>query len=372
MNKIFLFLIFACIPLISLAQETTDVVEQSIQAMIQNVQEYTLSALWEQQQLLWIENLKALQERTIDLKTKIQAMEPTQKNQKYLSMLNEVLISIEENTQKLELSLDRDIEKLKQDLETFEIIVSRVNHKEPELHTTLSIYEGSKFGCDGIESVMKEETYDFFAWNSCIFQNNQLTFYLLSGTNTNSWAYQYELFHLNYDEWLKQKKHIESGTGITQKNILEKNIIFRNIPEYFSYIQSFQQPETPQMPSETTPTQESSTSSPNEGKEIIPSSQPLEWSITQTYSGEKVWCESAQTLANQRYSWAAWNRCDVKNNILTLYVLGLVDETAQSYIYEKHTINFTTKTKLIEYLESGVGVHKWNLIEKNRGLRTKY
>jgi len=67
-----------------------------------------------------------------------------------------------------------------------------------------------------------------------------------------------------------------------------------------------------------------------------------------------VGCESAQTLANQRYGWAAWNRCEVKNNILTIYVLGLVDESKQTYIYEKNTINFSTGIRNIEFLESGV------------------
>jgi hypothetical protein len=40
------------------------------------------------------------------------------------------------------------------------------------------------------------------------------------------------------------------------------------------------------------------------------------------------------------------------NGILSFNVLGIVDTKAQSYIYEKHTINFSKKTYTIKFLEA--------------------
>jgi hypothetical protein len=104
---------------------------------------------------------------------------------------------------------------------------------------------------------------------------------------------------------------------------------------------------------------------------IPPSSQTLSGSITSNYTWEKVGCESVQSLANERYSWAAWNTCNNMNGILSFNVLGIVDMQAQSYIYEKHIINFNTKTYTIKFLESWSGVNKDNFIQKNKELKAK-
>lgn len=380
MKKIFLLGVLLCLSFTANASQT-DLVEESIKTMINNVTDYTLEALWEQKQQEWIDNLIGLEKKTLALKEKILLMQQTDTTKKYLSLIETVLSSIKENKAKLELSLKNKETPITpvsptptqtgntitppKTLSGLTIEVKQINvipaKKRPE---NLRISDEKAFSCADLGNYVTKNISAWSAWNSCGVQWNQIAFFTLDIANDTNGSYNYSLHILWFDEWLAATELVESGTGVTKSNILEKNIELSEQAKYKERIKNIYTSQTPALTSNSW-----STSS---GAIIIPpTSQTLSGSITSNYTWEKVGCESVQSLANERYNWAAWNTCNNMNWVLSFNVLWLVDQAKQSYIYEKHTINFNTKTYTIKFLESWSGVNKDNFIQKNKELKTK-